>query len=242
LLRAFAIAAALGAATVAGQPARGAETLVYDIRAEGFRFGELSVAYEPGAGEYSVEVTAAARGLFGLLTRARYDGRSSGLLRGGRPVPALFSARSRRIFRSRVAEVRFLEGVPVAVTMRPERDRTPMSDPARVEAPVIDPLSYLGQVTGRPTASCPPPQALYDGRRQTGIAFAPAVAAAGGFSCSGSYEIVNGPSHSLQPKERRFGLRLTYAPLPEGGFRLTRILFLSGGSTVRLDLLPGPGG
>ena len=226
----------------AGQPGRAGETLTYDIRAGGFRFGELSVAWEPGETAYGVEVTASARGLFGLLTRARYSGRSEGAMDGRRPVPALFTARSKRIFKAREAEVRFSDGVPAKVIMRPERDRTFMSEPSRVSAPVIDPLTYLGQVTRRVAPECPPRQALYDGRRQTSIGFGPAEGGAGGFTCKGAYEIVQGPSHSLQPRARRFGLELRYAPRKDGGFRLVRVLFLSGGSEVRLDLLAGPGG
>jgi uncharacterized protein DUF3108 len=226
----------------AAQGAQAAEKLVYDIRTNGFRFGELTVDYEATGQTYQVEVVADAQGLFGLLLRSRYTGRSTGVLGGGvTPLPDHFSASSRRIFKSRVADVWFEGQRPNRVSIRPARDKTPMSDPRKVKVTVIDPLTYLGQIVGMSTPDCPKTRALYDRRRQTRVSFMKTGTSAIEFTCTGSYEIVNGPPHSLQPKFRSFGLDLKYRQNGAADYRLIRVVFRSGSNEVVLNLLGGQG-
>jgi len=207
----------------------------YEVRADGFRFGLMSVETTTSPGAYGITVSAEAQGLFGFLLQSHYLGTAEGILDpSGRPEPRRFSAKTDRIFKHRDVAVTFQNGRPESVSLTPEKDRTEYTDPSRVTGDRMDSLSYFYRMFTAAAGACAPDGLLYDGRRQTSVTFAPPVVSADATACSGTYAITDGPDHSIQSGQRRFDLSLTY--LPAGGSP-TGITVISGGHTVTLSRL-----
>ncbi len=190
----------------------------FDVRADGFRFGALTAVYRERPGRrYTITLKGKAQGILGFFLRAGYDGISKGsLLRNGRMQPEVFYARTYRIFKKRVQRVDFLHGFPVKVAIAPKRDMTEMSDPAKVTDLRLDPLSFLGLFIQDRRKGCPAPANMYDGRRLTRVSFAEQTGKDDGhIRCNGTYEIVEGPDHSILPGIRSFPVSLDYAPVDD---------------------------
>ncbi|MFT4716676.1 MAG: hypothetical protein ACI9ZD_001406 [Paracoccaceae bacterium] len=185
---------------------------LFDIKANGFRYGAFSVISSQVATNYSITVNAQAQGLFGLVLQAKYNGRSAGMFaENGARISTAFKAHSSRLFANRTAEVTFENGQPTIVNINPAKRRTALSDPERIPGPILDPLSFLDSVMLLPDGTCPKNQRMYDGRRITVISFEKTTIKNGVLACQGSYEIVEGPDHSLQRGIRRFNVILRYA-------------------------------
>ncbi|GEM_PF-2002461 len=215
-------------------------TAIFQVTADGWRLGELAATYAETGDNYEVTLKGGARGLWGFLLQASYDGRALGTRDAtGQPVSKLFEAKSHRIFKSRHQKVDFAAGKPVAVLIDPPKDRTEMSDPTLVGDQRTDPLSYLGVFLQNRLSGCPEPGNLYDGRRVTRVSFNLVTSTSGRIACAGVYEIVKGPDHSIRKGYRSFGVRLEYRPAqePEQGARLERVDFSSGSSVLVLQRL-----
>ncbi len=209
----------------------------FEIRANGLRFGELSVDMSQAPTGYSVAVTANAQGLAGLLLRAHYHGNSLGVTdESGTMTATGFSASSKRIFKHRNAQVTFTDGRPVSVVMDPFKDRTELSDPKLVNIPVLDPLSFLALMVFHKTDGCPVARDLYDGRRQTRVSFSESKSESGDTLCTGFYEIVKGPDHSIIDGVRRFGIVLTFTH-EAASARLVNIHVAAGGYYLLLNVI-----
>ena len=212
-------------ATLSSEPARAAEVL-YDVRANGFRFGEFRVNIERDAEGYFVTASADAQGLLGLLIRSKYDGTASGSIGpDGDLIPGKFSATSTRIFKRRSTQITFTDGKPTEVILSPLKDLTEYSDPTRISTGRLDSLSYLALMFVAPAQDCPATTDLYDGRRLTRVDFDPPAFEGGLTVCTGTYAIEAGPDHSLQADQRQFLLRLEFQA--------------SGGSPDQMDIVSG---
>ncbi len=240
------LALALFIALAPVQPLRAAAQSVasFDVRADGFRFGALTAIYkERPDRRYTITLKGRAQGILGFFLRAGYDGISKGrLLRNGRMQPEVFYARTYRIFKKRVQRVDFRRGRPVKVAIAPRRDMTEMSDPTRVTDLRLDPLSFLGLFIQDRRKGCPAPANMYDGRRLTRVSFSEQPRKEDGhIRCKGSYQIVQGPDHSILPGIRSFPVMLDYARGKKGGLRrLHRIEVQSGFNRLVLTRVPAP--
>lgn len=207
---------------------------VFDITANGFRFGDMQLDYTEDAAEYRFKVSASAKGIFGFLTQSRYEGSANGVLRDAQTrQPVFFTARSTRIFKDRQTTINFENGKPVTVNLTPEKDRTDFTDPVSVKDQRLDSLTYLTLLFHNPGSGCPPDGKLYDGRRLTEAQFQVQDKQDGLLHCTGTYRITNGPDHSVQSGRREFGISLDYSKTDQG-LSLTSAEFTSGGNTLLL--------
>ncbi|NOX73365.1 MAG: DUF3108 domain-containing protein [Alphaproteobacteria bacterium] len=210
----------------------------FEIRANGFRFGDFLVVLEEDAQTYRVEVSAEARGVFGFMLRARYSGTSTGEKRpDGTRLGLDFKARSSRIFADRTQQVTYQDGQPKTVFILPLKRRTALSDPLKVTGSFNDPLSFLANLVANPGTTCPAPADLYDGRRITKVTLEPGLPEPNSLTCTGTYEIIEGPDHSLQKGVRRFGLTASYGRDLTGILLLKSVKFESGGNEILLSRL-----
>ncbi len=210
------------------------QTAVFDITANGRAFGTMALDYRATATTYSLAVTAEATGLFGFLLRAQYDGQASGMISPDQGlVPLRFSAASERLFKRRNTEISFENNRPTQVTLTPKRDRTSLTDPSIITDTRTDPISLLAELFTWQSPGCPPPRRLYDGRRLSLVDISDATPSATGQTCRGSYQITQGPDHSLQSGKRRFGLAYHYE-ITANSQTLTGAEFTSGSTTILL--------
>jgi hypothetical protein len=210
----------------------------FEIRANGFRYGDFLVVLEEDAQTYSVEVSAEARGIFGFMLRAKYSGTSKGQKRPDGLRQGLdFKARSSRIFADRTQQVTYQDGQPKTVFILPLKRRTALSDPQKIVGNFNDPLSFLANLVANPGTTCPPQADLYDGRRITKVTLEPDLPEPDSLTCTGTYEIIEGPDHSLQKGVRRFGITALYERDLSGVPMLKSVKFLSGGNEILLSRL-----
>jgi hypothetical protein len=215
-----------------------ADEILFDIRANGFRYGDFALTKTANTSGYSVAVSSEAKGLFGFMIRAKYSGKSSGVFNGdGNPVTTKFTANSSQIFAKRTSEVEFEGGKPVSVVITPLKRRTTLSDPSLLSGPYLDPLSFLANTAQLTGASCPMEQQLYDGRRITQVSFEGQVDINGNLTCSGGYEIIQGPDHSLQKDVRKFAVVLIYTKTGQHDLRLKTVELTSGSNVISLHRL-----
>lgn len=187
------------------------ESAVFEITANGFYYGEMRLKYTDANQKYDFEVAAEAQGILGLLIRSKYSGSSSGRLGSlGNLVSNHFQARSKRVFKDRKSDVTFDNYKPIAVTVTPKKDHTPLTDPTTVTDKRTDPLSFLASLFHNTNIGCPLAGDLYDGRRLTRVSVAPVPAESGHIRCKGTYAIIMGPDHSIQSGKRSFNVELEY--------------------------------
>jgi hypothetical protein len=205
---------------------------VFDILAGGLKFGTFVVQTTTSGIGYSIDVTAQANGVFGMLTRSKYKGRSRGVAQ--RNIPSHFEASSSRIFKSRTTRITFVEGVPSLVTVTPEKDQTVLTDPNQIEIARIDPLTLIYRIEYS-SGGCPEKQYLYDGRRLTEVSFQVTKPMGDTVLCYGTYEIKKGPDHSLQKGVRQFQVQLIYQKMIGGIlYELKDVQVISGNNKIRL--------
>lgn len=209
-----------------------AETTTYNVTTNGFRFGNLTVTTTLADSTYSIAVTAQAQGLLGFLTQSRYFGSANGRMTASGPQPVFFTARTQRIFKDRETTISFKNAQPNQVTLTPRKDHTALTDPNTVTDKRLDSLSYFHQMFTPPAGKCPVDGHLYDGRRLTQVSFQAPVVSITQTSCTGTYQITNGPDHSLQSGQRSYALVFDYAP---AGGAPVRITVKSGSNLVVLD-------
>lgn len=99
-------------------------------------------------------------------------------------------------------------GRALATEVRPEDERTELSDPALVPEGVLDPVEALARLAG--ATACPAPFRLYDGRRVVEVSAEPVED--GAASCRGTYRVVAGPGHLSPFRIREFEFALDYGP------------------------------
>jgi hypothetical protein len=205
---------------------------VFDILAGGLKFGTFVVQTKISGIGYAIDVTAEADGIFGMLIRSKYKGRSRGVAQ--RTIPTHFEASSSRIFKSRTTRITFVEGLPSLVTVTPEKDQTVLTDPNQIKTTRIDPLTFIYRIEYSP-GNCPEKQFLYDGRRLTEVSFQVTSLKDGNIFCYGTYEIKQGPDHSLQKGVRQFQVQLIYQKLIDGIlYELKDVQIISGSNKIRL--------
>jgi len=228
----------LGAVNAAQAQTVTPRDFLFEVRANGFRYGDFLVSLRETGKTYSVDVSAQATGIFGFLLRARYSGTSTGEIGAdGTRKGVVFWASSSRIFANRTQRVTYLKGRPQTVSILPLKRRTTLSDPTEIAGNFNDPLSFLANLVANPGTTCLPPADLYDGRRITRVMLTPAPSKPGTLICSGSYKIIEGPDHSLQRGVRQFTVRATYDRVPVIGLKLERVDFESNGNIITLNRL-----
>ena len=100
------------------------------------------------------------------------------------------------------------EGV-VETTVRPQSERTNLSNPGNVADIVIDPVSALGIMLS--AAECPSEIRFYDGRRVISLTSLRSQRIDGELSCELSYSVIAGPGHLSPLYIRNMSLNLSYS-------------------------------
>jgi uncharacterized protein DUF3108 len=226
------------AAVEAQENADKSREYLFEIRANGFRYGDFSVVLSEDARTYQVDVTAEAKGIFGFLLQAKYSGSSSGTIKpNANRQGTEFTARSSRILVNRTQSVTYQSGQPTTVSVLPPRRRTALSDPQQISGKYNDPLSFLANLVENVGPNCPASANLYDGRRITKVTFGSETLQSSTVTCDGIYEIVDGPDHSLQKGVRKFGVVSRYDRGETGALTLNSVDFESKGNVITLTRL-----
>lgn len=114
-----------------------------------------------------------------------------------------------------------------AVSVTPAKEKTDMTDPAKVPDGVISPTEVFARLaTG---THCPQPMAIYDGRRVVQMATASIATDDGAVvTCDMSYRVVMGPGHLSPFRFKSLGMQVVYAAgvldrvtMSAGGFDVT---------------------
>lgn len=99
-------------------------------------------------------------------------------------------------------------GRALETVVQPAQELTPLSDPSRVPAGIVDPVQAIGQMIH--AQDCPKSITIYDGRRAVAIALTEAVIEEGSQICSMSYDVVAGPPHLSPLNVGRAKMKLVY--------------------------------
>ena len=226
MLRPFLLLCALlgGESALAGED-------VYKVTFNGLRFGEMRLQIDRQPTLYKIEVHAEAQGFLGMVLRSKYFGQARGQITDTRLISKYFYVKSDRIFKRRITEINFVAGKPSKVSIKPLRDHTNLTDPAKVTDRRIDSLSGLMALFTAAPATCPGPLPLYDGRRLLSVTLAKSATSGTKTICKGTYRIDKGPDHSIQKGQRNFNLEFVY---PAEGGAPESVEVTSGGNAVRL--------
>ncbi len=165
-------------------------TLVYDAAPDGAAGGTLrSVLDNTPLGVANGTFTASAQAVAGSGA-VGYTGSSESL------------RKRRRI------DVAFAEGRATEVVVAPQDEATDLSDPGRVPAGVLDPVSAFGRLAGG--RDCPAPYSFYDGRRVLRVSTTARTASSASVRCEVDYRVTAGPGHLSPFRFRSLRLVVDY--------------------------------
>ena len=184
-------------------PPAGAQT--YDLRLGDSFLGTL--VYEEVSGATRIEATLSNtpfglfNGTFEAVSRS-VQTTSGKILRKYQSL-GVSSRKTREI-----AVLLDQEGV-VETTVRPQSERTNLSNPGNVADNVIDPVSALGVMLS--AAECPSDLRFYDGRRVILLSSLRSQMIDGELSCELTYNVIAGPGHLSPLYIRNMSLSLSYS-------------------------------
>lgn len=113
----------------------------------------------------------------------------------------------------------------VETVVAPQSERTPLSDPARVNAQMIDPVTAFGQMVS--ASGCPSSTHIYDGRRVVALQVTGSATEANTLTCDLRYTVVAGPGHLSPLYISNVSVVLKYNTAGEGQ-KLSNMQFSSG--------------
>ena len=212
------------------------ESAAYTISFGGVRAGILAFRAEDAGGRYTVNGSARASGLLGVLLDAEVDTVSQGRVSGNTYRPAMArevtvggSDPSRRTYSfSNV-------GVP-KVTQEPAKKAPRHAAPPAQQAGTVDTTTAAFAILrDRPAAlACDLDVSIYDGRRRHRITFDQAAPSQDGLTCTGRYTRVAGFSPKDMAGQTVWPLRKEYTRQPDGTMRVTRLSFSTSFGTARI--------
>lgn len=158
--------------------AAGAES--YSVNLGGRTLGSLTYDVAGGVATMKSALDNTPFGVFNGTFQAQSDARQ-------------YNSVSNSSRKTREISVRFDTGRAVETGIRPQDERTDLSDPAMVPDGVIDPVTTLGRFI---TASgCPDAFRIYDGRRAVLVQPVSGAQADSTLTCEMSYRVSHGPGH-----------------------------------------------
>jgi hypothetical protein len=216
-----ALALSLPAAAAAAQQ----ERAVFDLSLRGISAGRLTVEGKVEGNRYSATGTLQSGGILGALKKVRYDAAVLGGISGSRFSPARYTEQADTGKRQSEVVMTYKAGVPGVETYKPPRQpRDYDIDPARQQG-TVDPMTALFAVLRDTPAAdaCTARLVLFDGRRRTQVALAPAGTKGDKITCAGEYRRLEGFSPDDMQEKTRFPFTLTYAPAGNGTLRVVEV-------------------
>ena len=203
----------------------GAETATYDLSIRGFHVGTVSYSGEITDGRYAVTGRLQSGGLIDWVKRIRYDGNSSGRVKGDRFTPQRYVEVADTGKRQSEAVMEYRGGVPQVKVYNPPRPPGGGGlDPAK-QGGTVDPLTALFAALREVPAgdACDLTLHLFDGKRRSLVTIGPPTATADGTTCTGEYRRVAGFSDSDMAEKTRFAFMLALEPAGEGKLQVAEI-------------------
>jgi len=143
-----------------------------------------------------------------------------------------FKAKTGAENKDRTVTVSHKAGRALETVVEPAVQMTPLSDPSKVPAGIVDPVQAFGQILAAP--DCPARITLYDGRRAMTVSLVAAAVEDGLQTCKMSYRVIAGPPHLTPLNVAKAKMNLIYTANDKPR-QLTRIELSH--SVFRLKLL-----
>lgn len=218
----YALLATLSCAAPFSGPARAdqSDQIVFRVSLAGLPAGELRIDGKIAGNGYAASGSVATTGLFGALSRIRYDATVTGRHDGTGFHPAEFNETAVRGDRHVTYRMSFRDGTPVSVSQTPARKPRSTDVDPRAQGGTIDPLSALYAVLRDVdrTEACTLSVYMFDGSKRSHVGLgAPSPTPGGGVTCAGEYRRIGGFSAKEMADKSVFPFTLTYAPAPEPG-------------------------
>lgn len=143
--------------------------------------------------------------------RSTLDNTPLGVFNGtfqGQSTAGQFRSLSQSSRKTREISFRSDNGRVMEVSVAPQDERTELSDPARVPAGVIDPVTTLGRFIG--ASGCPDAFRTYDGRRAILVQPVRGTQTDSELVCEMSYRVTHGPGHLSPLYIKSISVTLTY--------------------------------
>ena len=195
------------ASPVSGQT----QQISYDVRVSGLRVASVIVAINDDGSTYALASRTESIGLASLFRDLRFDMAATGTIRDGRLMPLSYREDVDTGRRASLVAMRWQGGIPVIDARQPAGQLGSWDiDPAD-QSGTLDPLSAMYSIARpRPAdALCDFGQEVFDGRRRSGLALAPAAWDGDARSCTGRYTRIAGftPEEIAERTEFSFDVR-----------------------------------
>ncbi|WP_051909501.1 DUF3108 domain-containing protein [Paenirhodobacter enshiensis] len=213
---------ALSSAALPSTPAHAdqSDRIVFRFSLAGLPAGELRIDGKIAGSGYAASGSVATTGLFGALSRIRYDATVQGRHDGAGFHPIEFNETATRGSRNVTYRMVFRDGTPVSVSQTPARKPRSTDVDPRAQGGTIDPLTALYAVLRDVDKSeaCTLSVYMFDGTKRSHVGLGkPAPTPDGGVTCAGDYRRIGGFSAKEMADKSVFPFTLTYAPAPEPG-------------------------
>jgi hypothetical protein len=199
-----------------------AERAEFDFYVAGIRVGALKFDSKNSGGTYSAASRIETAGVVGAFVNFFFDGTSTGSVSGdGTVVPSTYMADSKSQRGPKRTEITWKGGVPVKVSVVPQRKSPP--DPAQ-QGGTLDPISAgIALLFDRKADDvCNTTVDVYDGSRRSRLALGAPEAGSGEIACGGTFARLEGEASSLA-SAREFPFRLVFHTNGDGTAALQRI-------------------
>jgi len=206
---ALALFATLMASPIAAQ--------TFDVVLGGKKLGSLKLVTGGGTQTLTSNLASTPMGVF--------NGTFKGTSANG-----VFTGDSRSSRKTRLVKVAIVNGRPASVDITPEAERTPLSEPAKVDKKVTDPVRAIAGLVE--AQGCPEATTFYDGRRVVRLTPMGRNESGTTLICDMSYTVIQGPGHLSPLKIANAKMQLSYDTA--GGQSLQQMRISSG--IFRLNL------
>lgn len=195
---------------------------VFDVKLGPKTLGTLSYAASDGNARMITALNNTPLGVFnGTMDATSKPG-------NGRQT---FKATTGAENKDRMVIVAHKDGRALETTVTPAIQITPLSDPSKVPAGIVDPVQAFGKMLA--AADCPDGITIYDGRRAMAVTLVDAAVKDGLQTCRMSYRVVAGPPHLTPLNVAKAKMKLVYTA-NDTPRRLARIELSHGVFRVKL--------
>lgn len=143
-----------------------------------------------------------------------------------------FTGASKSSRKERTVTTMIANGRAIQTKVTPEKERTALSDIAKVPAGVVDPVTAIGELLR--AKGCPATIKIYDGRRAIALSPQSSEQAGDQLTCSISYKVFAGPGHLSPLKITSARMKAIYT-VTNGQQHLRQIQLGSGIFNLFLD-------
>ena len=173
---------------------------VFDVSLGGKKLGTLSYGGSKSNETMNTTLSNTPLGVFNGTMNA-----SSKAAGGTRTFKANTGAERKK----RTVIVSHQAGRALETMVDPAAQITPLSDPARVPAGIVDPVQAIGKLVN--AKDCPAKITIYDGRRAVALTPTKASIEEGMQTCQMSYRVVAGPPHLSPLNVSKAKMKLVYS-------------------------------